>query len=68
MINALTIEYTTTQNIEDTYVNSVATNVKKLNNSNIAVLENKEHFSVKYLLKIQYRYPSKHLSKGPFIQ
>ena len=45
MINVLTIENTTTQYIEDTYVNSVAVNGKKLNNSNITVLEKKIIFS-----------------------
>lgn len=45
MINVLTIETTTAQNIEDTYVNSVAINGKKLNNSNITVLEKKSIFS-----------------------
>lgn len=68
MINVLTIEDTTTQNIEDTYVNSVATNVKKLNNSNIAVLENKQHFQSSIYLKYSIDIPQNIYPKGPFIQ
>lgn len=45
MINVLTIENTTTWNIENTYVNLVAINRKKLDNSTFAVLGKRSIFS-----------------------